>query len=69
MTPKVLVFVLNKSKTELKDVKIRLINSGSISPAKPDEPLSLSPALTSVPPFGSGTATALLTVDKNAEFI
>jgi hypothetical protein len=66
---KVLVFVLNKSKTELKDVKIRLINSGSISPAKPDEPLSLSPALTSVPPFGSGTATALLTVDKNAEFI
>jgi len=65
----VLVFVLNKSKTELKGVKVRLINSGLISPANPNEPLSLSPALGSVPPFGSGTATALLTVDENAEFV
>jgi hypothetical protein len=65
----VLFFVLNKSKTDLKDVKIRLINSGSIAPPKPNEPLSLPLALASVPPFGSETATASFKVDKNAEFI
>jgi hypothetical protein len=68
----VLILVVNKSQTELKDVKVRLLNSGAFLPtpsltakAQPSLPLPSG----NIPAFATATAQTSLTVDKNANFI
>jgi hypothetical protein len=68
----VLLLVVNKSKTELKDVKVRLLNPGSFLPtpslaAKSE--LSLTPQFANIPAFAAATSQTSLTVDKDAKFI
>ncbi len=67
----VFCLITNKSNSELKDIKVTLLNPGALIPrsaADPHAPLAMSPPLVDLPAFGALRSQSTLTVGTRAEF-